>query len=71
MSHSPVRTSAGPNFAQVSGKSTMSQPSGLSLARSAASVSNVAASGFQRIVFPIVPPASCQRFPNASARPAP
>ena len=72
----PVRTSAGPTFAKVSGKSTITQTSGEPSASCLASESKVAFSGFHRTLLPITPPpffhsvsiTFAKAVPNASLR---
>ena len=72
----PVRTNAGPTFAKVSGKSTITQTSGEPSVRSFASESNVAFSGFHRTLRPMSPPplthslvtTFARAVPNASLR---
>jgi hypothetical protein len=75
-SHLPLRTSDGANFANVSGKSMITQPAGLPETSCPASVSKVAWVGFHEMLAPILPPRrsysvtkSCFRaVPNASLR---
>ena len=75
-SHLPVRTNAGPTFANVSGKSTITQTSGEPSVRSFASESKVALSGFHRTLRPMSPPplthslvtTFARAVPNASLR---
>ena len=75
-SHLPLRTSAGTNFWNVSGKSMITQPAGFPPASCAASLSKFGWSGFQEMLTPILPPSfwkpstkSCfSAVPNASLR---
>ena len=74
--HSPVRTSEGRNFWNVSGKSMITQPAGLPPASFCASLSKFACSGFHAMSTPTLPPSffhcatkSCRSaVPKASFR---